>query len=179
MQCARIQFATRRAINLVGLQRGKAIGLTMGSKPMMQLPTALRTLVTSTAARSGPTDPNVIVHEEHVVILRPMPERAEETTDIERLRSRLLYQSRKRGIKENDLLMGTFAHNHLQDFNRKELEEYDTILNNHDNEWDMYYWMSGLEPIPDYLKDSDVMKKLVEFSANKNKELRIELPALK
>ena len=50
----------------------------------------------------------------------------------------MLYQSRKRGIKENDLIMGTFAHEFLHTFEMEELVEYDMILNEHDNEWDMY-----------------------------------------
>lgn len=32
------------------------------------------------------------------------------------------------------------------------LEEYDIILNEHDNEWDMYAWMVGKKELPDYLK---------------------------
>ncbi len=41
------------------------------------------------------------------------------TTDepMDTKRARLLYQSRKRGIRENGLLLGTFAKKYLPDFN--------------------------------------------------------------
>eukprot|EP00040_Diaphanoeca_grandis_P025307 m.139977 g.139977 ORF g.139977 m.139977 type:complete len:169 (-) comp30093_c0_seq5:128-634(-) len=113
--------------------------------------------------------------EEHVTIIRPKPKR-DETDDA--LRARLRYQSRKRGIKENDLLMGTFSSRFLQDFSTEQLHEYDVILNDHDNEWDMYHWMVGNKPLPEYLETSSVMQTLIEFAANKDKELRIELPPL-
>jgi succinate dehydrogenase assembly factor 2 len=38
-----------------------------------------------------------------------------------KMKARLLYQSRKRGIKENDLIMGTFAHKFMDDF---DLDQY-------------------------------------------------------
>jgi succinate dehydrogenase flavin-adding protein (antitoxin of CptAB toxin-antitoxin module) len=59
------------------------------------------------------------------------------------------------------------------------LNEYDTILNDHDNEWDMYKWMVGNAPVPAHLQDSKVMHMLVEHASNQQKELRIELPPLK
>jgi Flavinator of succinate dehydrogenase len=37
------------------------------------------------------------------------------------LRKRLFYQSHKRGMKENDLLLGTFAHEQLEKLNREEV----------------------------------------------------------
>ena len=46
----------------------------------------------------------IMIVEEPVVILRPKDKRPDEPIDNKR--ARLLYQSRKRGIKENDLLMG-------------------------------------------------------------------------
>eukprot|EP00729_Bicosta_minor_P011404 gene11404-19558_t len=99
-----------------------------------------------------------------------------EGEDLEKLRARLLYQSRKRGIKENDLIMGTFF---LHTFDFETLKEYDVILNEHDNEWDMYNWMVGNEAAPDYLQKSDVMSRLIEHAKNTRKELRIELPPLR
>lgn len=37
-------------------------------------------------------------------------------------------------------LSSTFAQKYLADFDEAQLKEYDTILNEHDNEWDMYAW---------------------------------------
>lgn len=95
------------------------------------------------------------------------------------MRARLLYQSRKRGIKENDLLMGTFSNEFLDTLDRPQLEEYDIILNEHDNEWDMYAWMVGKKELPDYLKKLGVMHQLIEFAKNDQQEVRIDLPPLK
>ena len=44
-------------------------------------------------------------------------------------RKRLEWQSRKRGITENDLLLGTFADKYLSDFTMDELLAYDRIIN--------------------------------------------------
>eukprot|EP00051_Salpingoeca_urceolata_P028264 m.485932 g.485932 ORF g.485932 m.485932 type:complete len:162 (+) comp24071_c0_seq1:2649-3134(+) len=97
--------------------------------------------------------------------------------DDKALRARLVYQSRKRGIKENDLLMSTFVGEHVESFGRSELEELDIILNKHDNEWDMYKWMIGNEPLPEYLQTSGVMQLLVEHSKNKKQEV-LRMPNL-
>ncbi|KHJ87874.1 TPR repeat region [Oesophagostomum dentatum] len=45
--------------------------------------------------------------------------------DLDLLRARLHYQSKKRGILENDLLIGAFADRYLPKMNREQLESYD------------------------------------------------------
>ena len=55
---------------------------------------------------------------------QPLP-RPNET--LERLRSRLVYQSRKRGTLESDLLLSTFARDHLEAMSEAELNEYDKV----------------------------------------------------
>lgn len=52
----------------------------------------------------------------------PRPNESLETT-----RARLLYQSRKRGTLESDLLLSTFARDHLPAMTRAELSEYDKV----------------------------------------------------
>lgn len=54
----------------------------------------------------------------------PLP-RLNET--VETLRARLIYQSRKRGTLENDLLLSTFARDHLGAMTQAELKEYDKV----------------------------------------------------
>ena len=56
--------------------------------------------------------------------LPPLP-RINET--IETLRARLVYQSRKRGTLESDLLLSTFARDHLNIMTQVELKEYDKV----------------------------------------------------
>lgn len=54
----------------------------------------------------------------------PLP-RPNET--LETLRARLVYQSRKRGTLESDLLLSTFARDQLPVMNEGELKEYDRV----------------------------------------------------
>ena len=58
--------------------------------------------------------------------LLPKPiDRSYETPDV--TRARLVYQSRKRGILETDLLLSTFAHKHLPTMSVTEMHEYDRV----------------------------------------------------
>lgn len=66
-----------------------------------------------------------------------------EKSPIETLRSRLYYQSKKRGILENDLLLGGFADAQLNKLSETELHEYDKIINGEHMEWDLYYYLTG------------------------------------
>ncbi|KAG7288603.1 hypothetical protein NEMBOFW57_004957 [Staphylotrichum longicolle] len=54
------------------------------------------------------------------------------------MRARLLYQSRKRGTLESDLLLSTFASTRLATMTPAQLAEYDRFLD--ENDWDIYYW---------------------------------------
>ncbi|RPA84690.1 DUF339-domain-containing protein [Ascobolus immersus RN42] len=81
--------------------------------------------------------------QEHVFDLKIDPiERTGETLD--KMRARLLYQSRKRGILETDLLLSTFAEQNLPQLNEKQLQEYDKFLDEAD--WDIYYWCTQEAP---------------------------------
>jgi Flavinator of succinate dehydrogenase len=55
---------------------------------------------------------------------RPI-DRSYETSEV--TRARLLYQSRKRGILETDLLLSTFAHKNLPTMSNAEMQEYDKV----------------------------------------------------
>lgn len=46
---------------------------------------------------------------------------------IHTTRARLIYQSRKRGTLESDLLLSTFARDHLHSMSIEELREYDKV----------------------------------------------------
>ena len=46
----------------------------------------------------------------------PLPEVKKRVEDVETTRARLVYQSRKRGMAENDILISTFAKQYLPDF---------------------------------------------------------------
>ncbi|USW53793.1 Putative flavinator of succinate dehydrogenase [Septoria linicola] len=65
--------------------------------------------------------------------------------DINTMRARLVYQSRKRGTLESDLLCSTFADANLATMTEKQLQQYDLFLD--ENDWDIYYWVTQ-EPTP-------------------------------
>ncbi|KAL9532452.1 Succinate dehydrogenase assembly factor [Sphaerulina musiva] len=65
--------------------------------------------------------------------------------DINTMRARLVYQSRKRGTLESDLLLSTFADENLGTMSAKQLQQYDLFLD--ENDWDIYYWVTQ-EPTP-------------------------------
>ncbi|KAF1813762.1 DUF339-domain-containing protein [Eremomyces bilateralis CBS 781.70] len=58
--------------------------------------------------------------------------------DIATTRARLIYQSRKRGTLESDLLLSTFADANLGSMSAEQLQQYDRFLD--ENDWDIYYW---------------------------------------
>ncbi|EDO18432.1 hypothetical protein Kpol_1032p25 [Vanderwaltozyma polyspora DSM 70294] len=97
---------------------------------------------------------------------------------LDKKRARLIYQSRKRGILETDLLLSGFAAKYLKEMTPEELDEYDNLLNELD--WDIYYWATknyDTTPLPDKWKDSKILKKLQEFSENKEKVI-LSMPEL-
>lgn len=92
--------------------------------------------------------------------------------------ARLVYQSRKRGILESDLLLSRFAKANLDKFSDAELEEYDKLLDEPD--WDIYYWATknyDVTPLPDKWKDSKILKLLQESAKNEEKEI-LRMPEL-
>lgn len=60
-------------------------------------------------------------------IPKPIPvPRHDESLEI--LRARLTYQTRKRGTLESDLIMSTFAKEHLHSLTQEELLELDQVM---------------------------------------------------
>merc|ERR1711994_591016 len=98
--------------------------------------------------------------------------------DLKDKRSRLLYQSRKRGMLENGLLLGSFANKYLDNFNEEQLTLYDRLINLPSNDWDIYYWAIGNRETPEDFKN-EVMDMLQEHAKNKDRESRVRLPDLK
>merc|ERR1712179_597205 len=52
-------------------------------------------------------------------------------------RSRLMYQSRKRGMLENGLLLGSFANKYLAEMDEEKLTLYDRLINLPSNDWEI------------------------------------------
>lgn len=97
---------------------------------------------------------------------------------LEEKRSRLLYQSRKRGMLENGLLLGSFANKFLDGFNEEQLVLYDRLINLPSNDWEIFYWATGARETPEEF-DNPIMDLLKEHAKNKDRESRIRLPDLK
>jgi antitoxin CptB len=82
------------------------------------------------------------------------------TEAVETRRRRLLYQSGHRGTKESDLLLGAFAATHLHAFTAAQLDRYEALLDESDN--DIFDWISG-RAAPPVEKLNDVLRLLLDF----------------
>ncbi|CAF1303398.1 unnamed protein product [Rotaria sp. Silwood1] len=94
---------------------------------------------------------------------------------IEVKRRRLLYQSRKRGMLENDLLLSNFASIYLSKMNAKDLDLYDKLINTPSNDWDLYYMATGKIDIPEEYQNH-IMDLLKNFVKNEQKQTRNRQP---
>jgi antitoxin CptB len=75
-------------------------------------------------------------------------------------RKRLLHQSRYRGRLEGDLLFGGFADRHLASLSGAQLDRYEALLQETDQ--DVFAWISGQKPVPEH-HDHDVFRLLQDF----------------
>ncbi|KAJ8973729.1 hypothetical protein NQ317_012868 [Molorchus minor] len=119
---------------------------------------------------------SVIDPPEDPVFTIPRPKSRENEPQQQR-KARLLYQSRKRGMLENDLLLSTFVAKYLDSFTPEQLDEYDKLINGPSNDWDIYYWASDIKPIPKEY-DHEVMRMLKLHCKNLSKEPRLRQPDL-
>jgi len=94
---------------------------------------------------------------------------------IETMRARLVYQSRKRGTLESDLLLSTFARDVLAGMGEVDLREYDRLLDEPD--WDIYYWATNKRTPPERWANSSVLERLKVHARNEGKVVR-SMPAL-
>uniref|UniRef100_A0A6M2DRB1 Succinate dehydrogenase assembly factor 2, mitochondrial n=1 Tax=Xenopsylla cheopis TaxID=163159 RepID=A0A6M2DRB1_XENCH len=96
---------------------------------------------------------------------------------INKKKARLSYQSRKRGMLENCLLLSTFAAKYLKDMTVEETEQYDKLINLPLNDWDIYYWATEHKPVPQEF-DNKIMTLLKQHVSNKDREERYRQPDL-
>ena len=94
---------------------------------------------------------------------------------VEVKRRRLLYQSRKRGMLENDLLLSNFASTYLSKMNANDLDLYDKLINTPSNDWDIYYMLTGKIETPEEYQHH-IMDLLKTFVKNEQKQKRIRQP---
>lgn len=75
-------------------------------------------------AASGAHEPEVDLSDPELPFPTPLPRDGE---TLGALRARLVYQSRKRGTLEGDLLMSTFGQEHMGGMSEAELREFDKV----------------------------------------------------
>ncbi|GMR60054.1 hypothetical protein PMAYCL1PPCAC_30249 [Pristionchus mayeri] len=117
--------------------------------------------VTSSISRcvfSLPTSSSV-----HTLAAGPPPRGVQVDADIATKRARLLYQSKKRGILENDILLGQFAESNLELMDAATLDEYDKMINGEHMEWDLFYYLSGKKPAPAEVEKTNAFALLKKF----------------
>ncbi|KRZ67386.1 Succinate dehydrogenase assembly factor 2, mitochondrial [Trichinella papuae] len=95
------------------------------------------------------------------------PFREHKSSSLETKRARLLYQSKKRGILENDLILGKFYEEHVNSLTADDLNTYDQLINGEYSEWDIYYWITGKKTVPENL-ESNVMQMLKSYVKRMN-----------
>ena len=89
-----------------------------------------------------------------------------------------MYQSRKRGMLENGLLLGSFASKYLETFTEEQLAFYDRLINLPSNDWDIYYWATGNKETPEEF-NNQVMDLLKEHTKNKARWIILPLSCRK
>ncbi len=73
---------------------------------------------------------------------------------------KLSFRAWRRGFREMDLLMGSFADKHLKDLNEEDLSEFERLLATPD--WEVFAWLVGQKPVPENYKSS-VLDRLISF----------------
>ncbi len=73
----------------------------------------------------------------------------------------LRYRAWRRGFREHDFLMGSFADQHLSNCSGADLNHFQALLDQAD--WDVYYWIVGQVPVPEKFQ-GPVMEKLQAMS---------------
>lgn len=84
----------------------------------------------------------------------------------------MLYQSRKRGMLENDLLLSTFASKYLANFTAEQTQQFDTLINKPSNDWDIFYWATNKNPTPPEY-ENEIMQLLRAHVESKERERRM------
>jgi succinate dehydrogenase assembly factor 2 len=117
----------------------------------------------------------------------PLPPRIQRDNEtVAALRARLVYQSRKRGMLEGDLILSTFAAEHLPSMSEQELLEYDRVsLSDRsisivliwlqlldEPDWDIYYWSIEKKDPPERWANTELLKRLQIHARNEGRVVR-------
>ena len=75
-------------------------------------------------------------------------------------RRKLLFRSWHRGMRETDLILGTFADAEIGDLTDMEVEQYERLLDIPDTE--LLPWITGTQAIPDSER-TDILLRILAF----------------
>lgn len=75
-------------------------------------------------------------------------------------RRKLKFRAWRRGFREMDLLMGSFADAHLLGLSDDDVSEFERLLSTPD--WEVYAWLIGQKPVPANF-ESSLLTRMMEF----------------
>ena len=75
-------------------------------------------------------------------------------------RRKLTFRAWRRGFKEMDLLMGTFADKYIEDMSDAELDAFEALLAVED--WDVFGWITGTKEVP-AVNQGPILERLKQF----------------
>jgi antitoxin CptB len=73
---------------------------------------------------------------------------ARTSADLDPRRRRILYRCWHRGIREMDLVFGTFAETEIATLDPADLDEFELIMDEQDH--DLHAWITGAQPLPEH-----------------------------
>jgi antitoxin CptB len=91
---------------------------------------------------------------------RNMPCRQASTLSLDARRRRMLFHSWHRGMREMDLVLGRFADAEIAGLGRRELDDYERLLDAEDR--DVFGWLTFAAETP-RLYDTPVLRKIRAF----------------
>ena len=81
-------------------------------------------------------------------------------TELDERRRKLKFRAWRRGFREMDLLMGSFADAHIVGLSDDELSEFERLLSTPD--WEVYAWLIGQKTVPSNY-ESALLTRMMEF----------------
>ena len=72
------------------------------------------------------------------------------SADLDPRRRRILYRCWHRGIREMDLVLGSFAESEIGKLGEAELDEFEAIMGEDDH--DLHAWITGAQTLPEHRK---------------------------
>ena len=82
------------------------------------------------------------------------------SSNLNARRKKILFRAWHRGIKEMDIVLGTFADAHLETLSDDDLDVLEHLMSAPDRE--LFKWISGEEPTPENYQ-SDIMDRIITF----------------